>query len=293
MQDLHPELAYGFEKCLAELGFQGSASDGEYLTVEEVLRAHFLIADYFLNQGEGIGGVGPRSMGLLESAVSRQWVGFQDQDKWKNPYEKAATVLFGLVCNHPFRDANKRTALLSTAHYLRKCGVGFVGNVRELEQLIVDLADRRLNVYVAFGKLLEQGDVDPEVRFLASFLRERCRRIEHGHRTLTYRELDSIIKGFGFFLDDPKGNRISIVKNVEVRTGIFKNKKRREKQRICRIGFPGWSKQAGKKDIKFLRKKLELDEKNGVDAASFFQQADDMRDLIKLYKGALNRLADK
>ena len=296
MADLHPELAYGLQKAIESLADQTTAvvDSSQHLTVEETLRAHYLIANHFVNEAEGIGGVGPKSMSLLESAISRQWVGFGEAVKWSSLYERAATVLYGLVCNHPFHDANKRTALISTAHLLRKNSVAYIGDVADFEELVVRVAQHSLEEYADYQDGVRQDLADPEVAFIATFLRTRCRAIDRSHRTLTYRELDTIIKRHGFWLDDPKGNRIGVYRNEEtVSSSFFRKRTVTEKKRICRVGFPGWTKQAAKKDIKFIRKKLGLNEESGVDAAAFFQQAHDMRDLIKLYEGALNRLAHK
>ena len=41
--------------------------------IRDVLRAHFLIADYFYEEGYGMGGIGPREPNLLHSAVYRQF----------------------------------------------------------------------------------------------------------------------------------------------------------------------------------------------------------------------------
>ena len=81
--------------------------------IHEVLRAHFLIVDHFMHHTnlEGIGGVGPRDIDMLHSALHRQFSGFGGIDKWKTNYELMATVFFGLIKGHPFFDANKRTVL--------------------------------------------------------------------------------------------------------------------------------------------------------------------------------------
>ena len=63
----------------------------------DVLRAHFLIADYFFEQGNGMGGIGLKSPELLHSAVYRQFVSFSGRDKWPDPYKKAATLVFGII----------------------------------------------------------------------------------------------------------------------------------------------------------------------------------------------------
>lgn len=48
--------------------------------IRDVLRAHFLITDYFFAEGYGIGGIGPREPNLLHSAVYRQFTGFDGKD---------------------------------------------------------------------------------------------------------------------------------------------------------------------------------------------------------------------
>lgn len=49
-------------------------TDGN-IGLHDVLRAHFLIADYFYSEGYGIGGIGPRDPHLLHSAVYRLTTG--------------------------------------------------------------------------------------------------------------------------------------------------------------------------------------------------------------------------
>ena|SRR5437868_7688266 len=92
------------------------------LSALEVLRAHFLLADYFQTKKEGIAGVGPRSLHLFHSAVSRQWAGFGGRLKWESLTDVTATLFFGIVRNHCFIDANKRTALLAALYQLRTHG---------------------------------------------------------------------------------------------------------------------------------------------------------------------------
>jgi hypothetical protein len=83
------------------------------LGMHDVLKAHFLIADFFFAEGEGIGGVGPRDLDLLHSALYRQHVTLGGTAKWDTKFDVCATLLYGLIKDHPFHDANKRTAFLS------------------------------------------------------------------------------------------------------------------------------------------------------------------------------------
>src|SRR5438128_2373134 len=74
------------------------------VTAEDVLRAHFMLAEYFQRREEGLGGLGPRSLHLLQSAVSRQYVSLGNTQKWSTVYELTATLFFGIIKNHPFFD---------------------------------------------------------------------------------------------------------------------------------------------------------------------------------------------
>ncbi|MDC1142180.1 hypothetical protein OAU50_03745 [Planctomycetota bacterium] len=51
--------------------------------MKEVLDAHFAIAEYFSETGEGMGGIGPREKGLLDSALAQQHAGFGGDSFWK------------------------------------------------------------------------------------------------------------------------------------------------------------------------------------------------------------------
>lgn len=121
---LSPEFEAEFRRVLRELGNE-EAPERYTIVGAEILRAHFLLAESFRELGEGLGGIGPRSTHLLQSAVSRQYVGFGGRQKWDDLYHLAATLFFGLIKNHPFHDANKRTALLIALYQLemqQSCG---------------------------------------------------------------------------------------------------------------------------------------------------------------------------
>ena len=288
--EIHPDLQNLYEKSLTDLSGIDVNTPDNCLTVSEVVRAHFLIADFFYNQGEGIGGLGPRDLSLLVSAVSRQWVGFGSEVKWNTTHERAATFMFGLVRNHAFHDANKRTAFLSTAHYLLKNGLMLTKSERELENFTVEIAERNLNKYRRFRELLRNGDSDPEVRYISWFLRKNSRRSENSHHTITYRDLDTILKTFNYFLSEPSDNRINVCKRIR-RRKLFGGGYREEVARVCRIGFPGWSKQVSRGDVRYLRGELGLTQEHGIDSAAFYKNADNIRGLIASYEGALRRLA--
>lgn len=296
--NLSPALGPIYLRCIADISSEAVEVSSSDLSAREVLRAHFLIADHFLRcgEGDGIGGIGPKSTDLLLSAVARQNVEFGGIAKWTTIFQKAATILFGLVMNHPFHDANKRTAYLSTVHYFHKNGYLMTASERELEDFTVEIAGRSLKKYPRYRDL-RKTSTDPEVEFIAYWLRKKTRKADRTEYLVTYRELNNLLAKYGASLENPHDNSIDVmrVEDVIVRPRAFWRKAEtiREKRRVCVLGFPGWSKQVGKGRIGHLRKELGLTPENGVDSQSFFNGIDDMKVLIDIYEGALRRLADR
>src|SRR5262245_60894950 len=116
-EDLCPEVLAEYERWRAQLGSDDPYAGRDTLGIHDVLREHFLIQDFFYREGQGMGGIGPKSLNLLHSAVSRQCIG-----KWTDKFDICATLLYGLVKNHPFHDANKRTAFLCALLHLYRQG---------------------------------------------------------------------------------------------------------------------------------------------------------------------------
>lgn len=292
---LKPELRYLYERSLDDVHSFEEQLSGNDLSAREVLRAHFCLCEFFSDEHEGLGGVGLKDSGLLTSALSRQFVGFGGQSKWTTIHDKAATLLYGLVMNHPFHDANKRTAYLSTIHYLFTNGFSITVTEKTLEDLTVLVANRGLSKFRRY-KQLKKRSSDPEVEFLSHYLRQNTRKIDKQQYIVTYRELDRILQRYDAHLENPKNNSIDLMQwqEVEVRVGGLFNrrmKKQKELRRVCSLGFPGWSKQVGKGRLKHVRQELGLTAANGVDSQSFFNGVDDMRVLMGMYEGALRRLA--
>ena len=122
MEILAEPIRREYERWGRMVGLEDPYASPSTLGILDVLRAHFLIADFFYEIGVGLGGVGPRDLNLLHSAVSRQFTEFGSAKKWTNGFETCATLFYGLIKDHPFHDANKRTAFLSALYHLHKMG---------------------------------------------------------------------------------------------------------------------------------------------------------------------------
>jgi death-on-curing protein len=261
--------------------------------LHDVLKAHFLILDFFSSEstGEGVGGVGPKSLDLLQSAVYRQFISFDGKDKWKTPFEKAATLLFGIIKNHPFHDANKRTGFLSVLLFMHQIGRIPRIKQREFEDFVVEIADDKLKTRPRFIELNKKCE-DPEVQLIADFLKRNTRDIDNIAYTVTFHEMNQILKRYGFELTNPSGNFIDVVKMEETEIDpVGTHNRSRFETKLAQVGFPGWKKQVTKGAVRTIRESTQLTPNNGIDSKSFFHGADPVNVLIDTYAEPLRRLA--
>ena len=262
--------------------------------IHDVLRAHFLVLDHFMQDPnlEGIGGIGPRSVDILHSSLSRQTTGFAGIDKWKTHYQIIATLFYGLIKGHPFHDANKRTAFLSLLLHLRKFKLVPTSSQRELEKLAVGVAENGLSKYPRYEKET-RGCPDPEVEFLAFYLRKNSRKLDKQYYAVTYHQLKAILNEKGFDLVNPRNNGIDIVRIEERRKYLIAGSTVRKHQRLGQVGFPSWGTKVGKGAIRTVRRVTGLTPEKGCDSQAFFKNADPMPVLISDYREPLRRLADR
>lgn len=287
---VRPELAAEFERWCRQVPPEVPTVP-HAVTAEDVLRAHFLLAERFGDAEQGMAGVGPRSLHLLHSAVSRQSVSLGNILKWNTLYEVTATLFFGIICDHAFIDANKRTALL-TALYQLQCA-GRIPRIEQkaLEVLTVRTADHRLHEYSDFDRFLGVDDAD--VRYIAFTLKRGTRDFDNRYYVITYRQLDAILNRFGTRLANPHSCKIDVITEVEAYRGILSTGKRRVEQRVTQIGFHDWGDEVPRGDVKQVREALGLTKANNIDSQVFYQGVDPMQSLIREYNTPLQRLAGR
>lgn len=81
---------------------------------------------------------------LLQSALNRPRLAAHYEDA--DLVAQAASLLWGLVRNHPFEDGNKRTALVLTALFLERNGLELRATEDELVALGLSLAAGDLSI---------------------------------------------------------------------------------------------------------------------------------------------------
>ena len=107
------------------------------LTVAEVIELHEMVV------AQSGGGMGIREMGEmggLESAVAQPQVTFGGIDLYPTLEDKAASLAFSLVMNHPFVDGNKRIGHAAMETFLMLNGHEIDAGIDEQEDVFLKLA---------------------------------------------------------------------------------------------------------------------------------------------------------
>lgn len=86
------------------------------------------------------GSDGVRDIGMLESALASPFQTFDGQSVYPSLQAKAAQLGFGLICNHPFVDGNKRIGAHVMLVFLALNGVELIYTQQELIDTILSVA---------------------------------------------------------------------------------------------------------------------------------------------------------
>lgn len=281
--NIAPELVALYQQSAIELLALPENPDVEdVVRALDVLRAHFVVVDFCRNENidQGVGGIGPKSSLLLMSAVDRQHVEFGGKQKYPDVFHKISTLVFGLVKNHAFHDANKRTALLTLVYSLYKNGRLLTAEKNEIEDLLVYMAEDALHLADGFEEFSDSDD--PVIDFFANYIRKNSRDEDKRTYIITYRELNSKLQKYGFRMENPYRNHIDIVRiNDDGSSG----------DRVLRTGFPGWTRQVAKGDMRRVMDVCGLNMGAGIDSAVFFHEEDPIYYFASDYRAQLASLA--
>jgi len=87
--------------------------------------------------------IGVKDPELLESAVLRPKSSALGEDTYPTTFEKAAALFESLGQNHPFYNANKRTAFTALVIFLRYNGLHFKMDTKKAENFTVDMVNHK------------------------------------------------------------------------------------------------------------------------------------------------------
>lgn len=261
------------------------------ITVEDILYAHFQIVDFFIDQHSDsypVGGIGPRDINLLISATSRQNISYYGTNKWKDDFEKCATLLYGIIKDHPFHDCNKRTGLLTTMYYLYLINRVPKKTQKTFEKLMLDIAANNLYTYKQSQNLRKEND--KEIYLISDFLKRNTRKIDKRFYYITYHQLNKILQKYNYELKNPRKGFIDLVKKIESKK-IFTSRSKIKEQTIFNVVFPGWSREVKKGVLNKIRKHCSLSNNDLYDSQTFYKGKVPISKLIEDYEGPLKRLA--
>jgi len=269
------------------------------LNAEEVLRIHHVLCLDFSADADPIGYGGLKSQALLESAVGRQHSGFGPFRKYGDPVSNAATLAFGICCDHAFHNGNKRTALVSMLAHLDKNRLTLKGTVKqdELYDMMLRLASREFSTTRVPRRSRRRMQTvrygaDHQVAELTAWLNARVERVTRGERPITYRHLRPLLKRHGYVLGQVRGgNLIEVCREETVRRGLVRRERLVVEKPIGRIGYRNDGEEVSRKTMKQLRTMCHLTEADGVDTASFYDGADVIDTFVNRYRTVLRRLA--
>ena len=95
---------------------------------------------------ENYGGAkGVIDFGLLEATIERPFRGLADGTEiFPSDIDKAAALLEGIICFHPFVDGNKRTATIFTFEFLRELGYIIETDDKEIVEFTIRVSIREV-----------------------------------------------------------------------------------------------------------------------------------------------------
>ncbi len=294
MEFVNPDVKTEYSRWIKECAKERDLLNECTICITDVLDAHFSIVDYFYDERDGekaVGGVGPRDLNLLSSAIARQLTSFGGDYKWKNDYEKLSTLFFGLIMNHPFHDCNKRTAMLSVLYYLIKMNRTPKIKHKDLEKIAIRVAEHKLEKYRRFRPFKDRND--GVIYFIAEFFRKNTRVIDKRYYVITYHQLNSRLSQFNHKIDNPHKNYIDVIRIERKRKFLGLGESYTKEIKVGTIGFPGWTKEVPIKEMKAIRNFTGLTPKQGFDSEVFYRGAEPLKSMINEYSGMLKRLSKK
>lgn len=295
MNSLSPQVKENYDYSLHEYN-PSDDRQNNILSEKEVFDAYFILSDFFLSVGE-IAEYGILNFNMLSSAVARQSVGMGNEQKWTQPLEKIATLVFGLVKNHSFKDGNKRIALLSMIIGLHKIYRQLKCSHHKLEELLVRIASNQMDEYDDYKRFLKYGD-DATIEYIAHFLRRNSKKVDNTFRAITYEEFNTKLRTYGIRMENPQGAYIDVMQIVEekkilgIKIPPF-GKKEPTTKRLLQIGFPGWKRQINPKAFKSVLSEAGLTSVKGIDLKTFYEGTEPEYKLIEEYFEILKRLKDR
>ena len=90
------------------------------ISIAEIEFITFRLAETFMTWSEPIPDFGSRFPNILESCLNQPFVQFSQKDLYRGLVGKGSILFYLMIKNHPFKNGNKRIAIMSLLYFLSK-----------------------------------------------------------------------------------------------------------------------------------------------------------------------------
>lgn len=225
---------------------------------------------------------GIKSENMLESAVQRQFTGSGDWYKYENCFKNCATLIFGIIKNHPFHNGNKRTGLLCMIKHLYINGYVLKPDLihQNIYDFIIAISDDKLREYankhkkhknwLKINRLQKEKflNIDNQIEFIEHWLRTNSisKNVELKGK-VKINKLKSILDAKGIKMEQ-NGAKIKVFKEAPIKILGIKTGMQRINEREYSLGNS--LTEIGKATLKYLRRDFNLTPNDGIDNVVFY-----------------------
>lgn len=272
------------------------------LSTIEVIELHELLSTHpqIIGLTERIFPTGVKNMHLLESAVSRQYVGFGEDSKYNSVYSSCATLVFGIAFNHAFHNGNKRAALLSMIKHLYRNGLVLPSALDpdDLYYFLTCLVDRSIKKYVnrykqyerfyrsVYGKRRKYHEPsDQHVKFIEGWLKKNTVPYSESGRPVDWTTLLNKLANMGLKSKYNFAKQEISIQRTEARFFSLLTKTYEKT-----YSFEGT--QCPLSTVGKIRRDFDLTTAHGFDISAFHTEKTFLNEEIILFKQVIYRLSD-
>lgn len=272
------------------------------LDAECVVHLHELLTKnyHLVDKMDPVEPPGIKNINSLESAVFRQQTGSKGWLKYDTLFKSCATLIFGLIKNHPFHNGNKRVAFLAMIKHLFENGYVIKPTTKhdDIYNTLLAIADNKFEKQLEVidkklyrqNKQREKWSDEKVVDVLSQWLRRICEsrnyclkskvRLQQVKEMLEKKGIYTELNGTWLTLFQVRGKKfLKLIPNGT------------EKYNIKTYGMGNSMSEIGIKVINQIRKDYELAHKDGFDNNSFYDSETFIDGEMVTYKKIIYKLS--
>lgn len=272
------------------------------LTTECVIHLHQLLSEnyHLIDKMDPVEPPGVKNHTILESAVFRQKIGSGDWLKYGTIFKNCATLVFGLVKNHPFHNGNKRVAFLAMIKHLFENGYVIKADSKhdDIYYVLLALADNKLekeiekidkSIYNRYRKIKKVTD-DIHIEVLSDWIRKISESKTVSIKSkLKITQLKDILAKKDIHID-LNGTFITLFQLQSKRVlGVIPSGKIRVNEKTYGLGNS--KTEIGIKVILQIRKDYNLTHADGFDTKTFYDSESFIDNEMITYKRIIYKLS--